>query len=286
MVTTNIRLAQNNPQDAQSFCNLFNRTYNRKIDTEYYKWQFFSNTTPSILAIIEINNEIVGTYGFQTKIINPNNITSCWAIDIIIDKPFRGMGLFNNLFNFAKEQSIRLYKPDVLFIMANERASLIHTNKLNWTLINECPILTQQIECSPTTITTINKSLPNTFPYKKDVNSISHNIQYITWRFIDNPWYKYDILADKEGYVVTKIFQDEGDIVEIRAIDSEKYFRLGINNLLENGISKINSFYNTTNSISTQYKKYFCGEIVSNTKDTSLLMADKWFIQMSDSEMF
>jgi hypothetical protein len=315
------RQADNNIEDCNLFCDLFNSHYSRRVDELYYKWQYFETPFPSNLFLaITRTGELAGCYGYQIKdTCFKQNIA--WAIDIIIDYPFQQKGLFRHLAGFAANK-VNVFKPIALCVMANLRANFAHVKGLHWRQIS---IFENYIRVTSDLSLLEHKSfqfipaqkIKNEF-WNKEIIRKSPSIicnkrsnDYLKWRFLDSPWYKYEYFyvvrnAKEFGYIILKIFRDPqsrisfGDIVDMMWIEDDPiaidqmvkfaityFYRKGIHHatIWLQGNSILEDVGVKLGFSETDQKRYFSCKVINNCYEW-LKDHRRWFITMADSEIY
>jgi GNAT superfamily N-acetyltransferase len=272
------RVARNDPQDSQLFCSLSNSLYSRKVDNDYYRWQFFGPPHPCILSFaIDENGDLAGCYGFHLPYFGKMRETIGMALDIMIAPRFQGKGVFRRLYNFAFEQ-IQSYNPVAVYVTPNEHADSAHVHGLGWKRIN---ILTDQLYTIngktelPKQNIEIFELKPNITEHEeffkwlekdrlknnRGLFSILHSPAFIEWRFLKNPRYRYSLFGCKfqgkyYGYLVLKEFRDPqtterfGDIVDIYWAEDDpcrlaEMLEFATNYFNQQGINKVTTWLQT-----------------------------------------
>lgn len=194
-------------QDIPGMVSLMNSQYSRKKDDRYFIWQFFESIYPTTLIIATADNRIVGMLGLQLRILT-NLARIGQIIDMVIEKGYRGQGIFYNLIEKALEHTDPI---DALCVLPNLNGKNAIV-KLGWKNILKVDQLI--LETNIGNKISIETNEHNTY------FGFNYNDTIINWRFVNSPLYDYHILNNNSTIgIVTKIFEGEqigsriGDIV-------------------------------------------------------------------------
>jgi GNAT superfamily N-acetyltransferase len=315
------RKADSSEEDCARFCALFNSLYGRKVDSNYYRWQFFETPFPSVLSFaFDIEGGFAGCYGFQA-IPTDSGVSIARALDIMIAPEYQGKGLFRKLAAFA-ENCAREFSPVALIVIANNKAEPAHTYGLGWKLTTTFKTYTAPAIAYPghptdariipfDDWTPAQEVLNFRSKRKKPLTSITRNADYLNWRFTRCPWYSYEQFAYMQhdvvrGYVVTKRFTDPvmgrtfGDIVDIAWDERDddparELLRYALGHFQEQGIDRAAAWLQTNTDLDrigagagfvpTAHERYFCCKAL-DTKWTKLEENTSWYLTMADSEVY
>jgi GNAT superfamily N-acetyltransferase len=320
------RLARRDRQDCERFCNLSNSLYARKVDQDYYYWQFFDTPHPSLLSfVLGPDEKLVGCYGFHLFSLVQQRQCVALALDIMIAPPFQGKGIFRMLANFAVQQT-QSYNPVALYVMANSRAKEAHVHGLGWRQVNVftdyvCPtrlashFLPKAMEFIP-----CNSFTPKVIDVlkwlddcraKRKLFSISRNPRFLQWRFLRNPRYSYHFFLCKlrgvpYGYLVLKEFRDPltnslfGDIVDLYWAEDDwgavaDMLRFALNYFYRHDVQQA-TVWLQTNSVLDQVGRDLGFEPTERQRYLCCKVLDdkyrwledreRWFVTMADSEVY
>lgn len=315
------RLAERNTRDAERYCGLSNSLYARPINQAYYNWQLFQCPFPSLPNVAaDANDNIIGTYCLHVQETSPTKANVAWILDIMVSPLFQRRGIFRKLADFGFE-NLAEFNPAAIVVMANENAKRACVDGLGWNLIN-----TFSTYFAPPKAAHAEKPFELDFEPASDFSaagiifgrsniSLAANARtnnYQKWRFIENPRYDYEIFVAHKtggelfGYVVLKIFRDPisgqafGDIVDIfwTENDSEavaELLRFSLAYFYRQKVSSV-AVWLQTNSVldkigmdmgfsASGQNRYFCGKVLDKQYDF-LAETNRWFINMSDSEIY
>jgi GNAT superfamily N-acetyltransferase len=230
-----LRMARLDAFDTRSFCDLFNSLYSRKVDENYYRWQFFATPFPSGLAVAtSTDGKWVGCYGFHVVPSSGGCSPVAWMLDIMVAPEFQRRGVFGRLADFAAAAAAE-HKPVALCVMANAKADAVHSRLPGWKRVMEIstfvrptadvPEMSGKFECRY--VEKIDAGLLGRIGagFPEGLVSQVRSESYLRWRFAENAWYHYSMVVASEGQVdiaalVLKRFRDpksgasSGDIVD------------------------------------------------------------------------
>lgn len=304
------RLAQNTDRDAAAFCALSNSLYNRPVNEDYYRWQFFSCPFPSLLNVaVDEDDVIVGTYCLHVQ------GDFAWVLDIMVSPKFQRRGVFRQLVDFGYE-NLKSYNAKAILVMANENADRATVQGLGWTRINtfftyfaeprsfdsdfilEYRPISDFSVCSAVNPPTELISNPRTSSYQE-------------WRFLENARYEYDTFAAYHqgqpfGYVVLKIFRDTtsgrsfGDIVDLvwnKNDDAllKDMLSFSLDHFHKQNVNEAAMWLQTNtllDRVGTEsgfarsgQQRFFCGKALQQ-ESKAIEEHGNWFINMADSEVY
>jgi GNAT superfamily N-acetyltransferase len=317
----NLRLARNDAVDGRLFRDLFNSLYLRRVDEDYYRWQFFLTPFPSklVLAIAE-DGTLVGCYGFHVIPTSQEDARIAWALDIMVAPPYQGKGVFRSLAAFAAQQ-VTPYLPAALCVMANQRADRAHADGLGWSRVMTISNFVCRTSCAPSPPQDFKFHLHRDFdagavasivaPQATSCTSNLRSVKYLRWRFVKNPWYRYSLFLVSArgrpfGYLVLKTFRNPqtdsacGDIVDViwtqdheQGLSAMLCFALG--HFRDSGLSEASVWLQTNTMldqvgrnlgfVESSQKRFFCAKILDE-RCRYLEEPARWFVTMSDAEIY
>jgi GNAT superfamily N-acetyltransferase len=232
-----LRMARLDTFDTRSFCELFNSLYARKVDENYYRWQFFATPFPSGLAVATAaDGKWIGCYGFHVVPSSGGCSPVAWMLDIMVAPEFQRRGVFGRLADFAATAAAAEYKPVALCVMANAKADAAHARQPGWKRVMEistferptsdAPELSGKFECRYEERIDLGVLSKIGAGFPAGLVSQVRSESYLRWRFAENAWYRYSMIVASEGQIdtaalVLKIFRDpqsgvsSGDIVDV-----------------------------------------------------------------------
>lgn len=316
------RVAIEDEHDGLAFCGLYNSLYAKKVDLNYYTWQFFRTPCPSVLCtVIDGSDTPIGFYGLHVVSANQQGVKAAWVLDVMIRPEYQGQGLFRNLAQFAKEELTR-FQPVGIFVMANDRGAGAHIHGMDWKCINEYVSYVASTSRSPRPASGRLLIEPVTFVSKltgaershlhgSQLFAVKRDEAYTRWRYSNNPRFTYEQFkatkdGDPFGYLVLKTFKDPitsklyGDIVDLSWEDDDsealaEMLRFALHHFNRLGISHA-LIWLQSNTILDQVgvdagfrqidqKRFFCGKILDQNY-THLSDPESWFVTLSDSEIY
>ena len=304
------RLAGENVRDSECFCSLYNSTYSKKIDNQYYLWQFFLTPFPTYLFFAEISGVVVGSMGVQVKLLSPHERNVLSVIDMMVSLQCRGKGIFSGLMKTAMQFGER-FSPICAIVMANQVGKDAICGSLGWNLVTA--LETEQVILNENSIemilpsdNVIHQSYRNLSEmYPADLYHISHDTEYYQWRFLAHPFYDYTLLNNaSQAYSILKVFESPescvkyGDIIEIVGKETNSIKEVGLSSLKKfsiMGVLKITTWLQT-NTLwdeigrdlgfqSTGELRYFCVNTFGKLEG-KLLDSESWLLQPSDTEIY
>lgn len=221
-MSTPIAYKELTPRDIPRIVSLVHSIYSIKRSPGFLKWQCFENVFPSIAVGGFLENELIGMFGLQKRLLSNGAIAGqlSW---MNISPKWRGRGYFKELGNLAINHFEDL---DLICVFANSNAwqpcvssfgmKAVGTIKtMEFSLASFKERLTPS-SMVPVTGRTVFKNFENekTF-FKKDD-------KFRFWRYTQNPSHDYFAVSLKTGeYIIFKIFIDPltgksfGDLVEL-----------------------------------------------------------------------
>ncbi|MDR7857538.1 GNAT family N-acetyltransferase [Tissierella sp.] len=302
--------------DEESILHLFERSFDRKMSYDYWKWRYMDN--PNIyenLINLALEDNIVGHYAVSPVplFINAIKYNSALSMTTMIDPEYRGRGLFTNL---AKDLINCTQELDLIFGVPNENSVKGFVEKLDFKLIKEIPMLESKslsreyyFNSCCVYIEKFDERFNDLFTRCIDKYKIitTRKSEHLNWRFIDNPVNEYKTLAyidDNKvlGYVVIKNYISNaitnGDIVDILAINDmvmRELLNASFYLFKDEGVSSINTWFHDKELLKIfeefgffpngQYF-HFIVRRISDLLEEMVFDFDNWYITMSDIDLF
>lgn len=296
----NVIIKPANQSDIPQLVALMNSEYARKKTEQYFIWQFFESVYPTVLMTASVGNRIIGMFGLQKRILN-NKAVSGQAIDILIDKKWRGKGLFSILANKAIEFFDDL---DLLCVFPNQNGKVAVKNSLGWKCLAKIDNLS--LDLIGYKYNSDNK-FNHLIKSGSDLSYFVYNSEIISWRFDNHPEYNYTFINQNNGnYAFTKVFTDPlskkkiGDIVyiytdgkDITILENlinktiESFQRHGITLITTWGLPHTN-LYQVAMTIGFKIipqKRYFCVKIL-DPQFSCLNNIEYWHLVQADTEIY
>lgn len=307
-----------NKGDEKHILDVFERAFGRKLSMDYWKWRYIDNpnNNTDLINLAWDEDKLAAHYALSPIPLYLNGIKhfSALSMTTFTDPSYFRRGLFAKL---AQE----LYSNtkdtiDVVFGVPNDNSVNGFVKKLGFQLIKEIPLLETKIlnrKFMPSANCVILENFDERFDelffliinkYKIITSRIS---SYLSWRFVDNPENKYQIIAFIDGgkvlgYAVVKIYNNNGvligDIVDLIAVNDSvlrQILNFSLDFLQSKKILSANMWF-CDNEYLDVLKEFDFQEngkhfhfIVKNNSDTfndDLLEFNNWYITMSDIDIF
>lgn len=210
--------------EGDQFISLMNKTYTRKKAVEYFKWQFFDSPLKSVLMGAFLNYRLIGCFGLQCRKLN-NGLIGGQAIDLIIDKEFRGRGIFPIL----GKKALHLFKKDLNFgfVLPNIAGRKACEKALRWeNIVTTKTMMLMEFRSRDNNNRVRITENWNDFAFEGNRKGPTEFLYFLRgknelkWRFGENPEYKYSVVKMDDSFAIVKVFVDPitkkyfGDIVD------------------------------------------------------------------------
>ncbi|WP_271810116.1 GNAT family N-acetyltransferase [Clostridium beijerinckii] len=303
-------------QRIQEFQELFMYCFNKDVSKEFLIWRYIKNPLDDLLINVALdNNKIVANYSVSpyTIYIDGKLEKAALSMTTMTHPDYRGKGLFPKL---ATDLYKKMEEDNYIAVTGfpNNNSHSIFVEKLNWNNIYEIP--TMKLDLSkinksniPISISVVNDS-NFSFNYSKLINNKKNKIKvykdlnYLKWRFKDNPANKYaNYVILENNYVVSSIItksfnNNETDIVEVNSLDdfySKKLLEYIIDIDKGNGKKYINMWCHLNSNthgmaekigfVNTEPISYFGVRCIKGNIN-GLRNYNNWDIQMGDSDVY
>ena len=117
--------------DIEQLVNLMNSQYARKKNQDYFVWQYFQSYYPTTLMCAVNNDKVIAMLGMQQRILI-NGAKIAQLIDILVDKEWRGRGIFKQL---AQKAIQDFNEVDLLCSFCNQNGKLACEKQMNFTTL-------------------------------------------------------------------------------------------------------------------------------------------------------
>jgi GNAT superfamily N-acetyltransferase len=320
------RRARNEEADARAFCRMSNSLYARKVNSRYYRWQFFETPFPTLLAFATTNDgELAGCYGIQLRNSTLGHHSLGMALDIMVAPAYQGKGLFRPLANYARQQ-VETPGPALLYVMANQRAHRAHVHGLGWTSVQ---VLNDYVRSTAGSSTLLRGHLVTSEVrqfnfadrrFLEDLESkvgaafsirVSRSVPDLQWRLFENPRYAYKVLrctvaSRLVGFLALKTFRNpesgavSGDIVDVLWQDDdpellEQLLLAGLVEFESQGIAEATSWFYTNTILDAAghalgfrqiHRPRYFSSSILNPENTWQTEANHWRISMLDTDIY
>lgn len=255
----------------ESFNELFNLTFKRKIHPDYLRWRYLDNPVDDLLVAVAIdNNKIVANYSASpcNLIFDGTLYKTALSMTTMTHPDYNGRGLFTDLAELLYcEMEKRGYS--LIWGFPNNNSHGIFQSKLAWEDIYEIPNFTINLQMVKPTLIESDYlfEFDNTFEkivvYPNSKIQVEKNVDYYKWRYLSNPVNKYVNygLIYKDKYRANAIYKNYGDSIDLVELtgdsDEMKLILLKklIQNLKEQGNNHMNCWLNVNSGLYTSFEK-------------------------------
>ena len=304
-------------KNIQLLAELFERSFNRKISTEFLRWRYLHNPISDILACVSFDSKrLVANYSASPCILNIFGKLTKTGISMttMTDPDYTGKGLFTQL-------AVELYQlmPEkdynMIWGFPNRNSHLNFINRLKWVDIYEIPTMHLNLENLVKRIDVSNKEVvtDNSFELdystacagKGEMISIEKSQQYLQWRYCHNPVNNYVNFVLSQGRFITsfcviKVYGRQLDIVDFQAVDKDQGMVLlltAINYAMKLKLNSINCwaprhhfFHSLCERLGFYNKEPITYFGARQLKDVGGLKQfsefSNWYLQMGDSDVY
>jgi GNAT superfamily N-acetyltransferase len=283
--------------DGVHFVALFNSYYKRKTSDAYFQWQFFDTPYEAKLFTAFHDGKLVGYLGIKLYPLS-GNIRAGFAVDLLIDEPYRKRGigylLGAEIMDFCKAKGIA-----VMAALPNAYGNAAFKS-LGWKSIAKIDTLVND-DLSSVSLTDKENVLVN----DDSLTRFTKDHQYRNWRYNNHPAYKYQtITLNEHNYAITKLFTDPvngnvlGDIVEISCNDGQnqqvllskildQMKTLNVRTLTTWALphTPLYSFLAGQGFKIMPQERYFCIKLIDNSLE-KLLHISNWDLEQCDAEIY
>ena len=309
------------PRDETAILELFNTSFGKKMNIDFWQWRFKDNPTGQMMVELAWDDEIlVAHYAISPVILSVNGKDHFTALSMttMTHPNYRGRRLFPILSTRLYER-LRLCDYSIVWGFPNYRSHPTFINRLAWDDIYEIPMFTLNVEYLSELIK-ISRCIVelSIFDEKFDIlwekvkcdNEIwvKRDQKYLNWRYILNPTHKYTILAyiDNDellGYAVYKKYYSDIDIVDFVSVQGAIIGEELINSifnmaLLQGDIKRINMWFNLHHPLHGYLERmcfqnnvpvtYLGSKKLDDSKHYSVDFKNysNWYLQMGDSDVY
>lgn len=293
-----MKIRQAVEEDIPALTELMNLNYLRKKRPDYFYWQYFDSVYDSELMIAVDDDFVKGMFGMQYKKLNEGTAIG-QLTDLLVEKNYRGKGLFTQLGNriFEKRKDIEIF-----CVFPNRQGRDAVVKAFGWSeigRINNMILLKNEYKPDGAQIFKLHSARLIKF-YSDDVIR--------KWRFDKNPEYDYHLIeAGNRDYCYVKKFVDPvsgilyGDIVEvISGYDNSENLITLFKRAVEYLFNKLHCtsittwalehypYFRTLKEIGFRplnAERYFCiGQ--STAAGSGINNIESWYLNQSDTEIY
>ncbi len=295
------RLAQE--KDIPQMVEIMNAEYRRKKNPEYFKWQYFNSSYPTVLYCAFEGKRLIGMFGLQKRRLN-NGAKVGQAIDLLVVPEWRGKGVF---FELGKHAIGHFKDLDLLCVFPNFKGKRACEKTLNWKTISRINSLILERQAFKKLSLIEIKKLGLELVKDKCLVQFEYNEEINRWRFNNNPEYDYYKIDSGRGvYVIMKLFRDPaekklyGDIVNFKwdFRNWKKFFESlfdSIDFLFEKGAEMVTTwslphtemykFFTNIGFKEVEQERYFCLNVLKRRYEF-LYDIKRWNFVQSDAEIY
>lgn len=224
--------------DEVEILKLFQLSFGKSMSEQYWKWRFTKSPIQKTMIKLMWHNDILaGHYAVSPLRLNINGdrVLTALSMTTMTHPDYAGKGIFTDLAEALYKDENKKSGLKAVWGFPNNNSHYGFIKNLSWIDIEQIPTLSINIDKIKKSEFSIIKTID--FFNKKHIdtyNEITHDyrvkiektVEYLAWRYTQNPSYKYEIfeLADEyhSYFAVTKIFKSftikdafEIDILEL-----------------------------------------------------------------------
>ncbi len=245
-----INYRETREEDFEKLSKLFKEIFGKETTKDYFKWKYKNGY--SVIAILK--DEIVGHYGGiffdfiyrnkKFKIVQATDLMTHPKVRHLFGKKSVILNLANLFFDYCSKEKI-----DFAYGFPGEKSRLLGEKFLNY--IPLCKVHFYLFELKKENIIfPIEKFEFINYEIKEIVNrnkkeGIKKDLNYLQWRYIENPAGSYYISCYENSLFIIKIIENKAILMDSFYIDEKKAKKLfkGIQTSLKNfGIDYLNTF--------------------------------------------
>lgn len=295
---------------------LFQASYGRPIQAGYLDWRYIQNVPHQLLFSVEMNGaETVASYSaFPVELVcDGHRMKTMTSMTTMTHPQWQGRGLFPKLAGELYQQAESL-KIAGVWGFPNANSHPIFNKKLGWSDIYEIPTLRLDLAHADL------DRLPNPGPVVERDDDFSlgypaspcdgliridRSQAYLVWRYARHPVNRYqNLVLARDGkvssFLVTKIFQDGMDLVDIGCSDPSDGMRLlthAVQQAAAQGLKRLSCWCPPHHSMHSVLERlgfvngepvtYFGGkELMTGVMPDFWLDYRRWYVQMGDSDVY
>jgi hypothetical protein len=322
--TVPIRRGVGTPADAARFVELFNSTYARKQDPPYYFWRFWSNRVESVAFFVESQQTLRGCCGLTVvEMSGQSSFVAGFVVDLMVEARSRRTGLVFSRLKLEVEGEAARRGAKLVFLLPNARGEAamlldrqyVELFQIETSIRETCrnpgslkhAVEIHEVDGFGPWVDGLNEDFQRSHP---SLAFVKRTQSYLNWRFVANPTYTYKMFqatyrGNPFAYLVLKKFTDPsgatfGDIVDLiwreddpEALSELLWFALAY--FHAQGVSRATMWLRTNTildgvgrevgfSQTDQRRPVLCK--ILDEQYAWLRDAERWFLTMSDSELY
>ncbi len=214
------------------WCDLYKKTFTANINFDIARHWYYSDRFNGVISIAEDAGKIYSCLGAVTFSLHMcgKHEKAAMLINAMTDNECPAPNAFytvtDNLLRYIEQQGCKL-----VIVFPNPLINPLYTSMFDFKVVNEIPTMVFNIDSSEkiksigsseyeiihgkdiVDLTILLNRLQN-FETEKSIY-IDKGVDYIKWRYFDNPSSNYNLLIfDNVGWVIYKYYQDEMNVVE------------------------------------------------------------------------
>lgn len=308
--------------DEIAILELFELSFGRKLSFDFWKWRFLSNPEKKIMIkLMWDKDELVGHYAVSpvTLSVGQEKILSALSMTTMTHPGYSGRGIFTDLAEALYEQESKVSNLKAVWGFPNTNSHYGFIKNLKWKNLEQIPTFT--LDCAKlksidfSSIKVVGEFcnehvVSQIKSYSSDSIKVNKSLEYLNWRYLQNPVNKYDLFEFTSGtekyFAVTKVFSSfidknryEVDLLELSfPADHDLLLQL-LNAIKEyyssHNIWRINLWLSLHDDKHILLEKIgfvntlpitYSGIRVLDQKLKSLETADNWSYSMGDSDVY
>lgn len=182
-------------KDKEEFLKLFNKVFETNMNLDWFNWKYIDNIYGNSYMVFAYDKEkLIGIRSFWRNDIEGKNFQPC---DTLVDKDYRGMGIFSKMSKIALEEL-----GDYPIYNFPNQNSLPGSLKLGWKLKNHYYV----------------KKVLSNSDLEDNTDFIDND--YLRWRFINHPLNSY-YYTERGGHIYLLVKRKANFYYVLGRIDSE-----------------------------------------------------------------
>lgn len=223
------------PSDKSSIYNLFEESFGKPINEEFWRWRYIDNPFKKrpLIDLMWDGDVLAGHYALWPLEMsyNGNVVEAAMSMTTMTKPSYSGLGIFTTLARKSYERAKDEHGIELIWGFPNKNSHYGFITKLNWKDIAIIPTLTVKMDLLTKKMNYDNFYMAEKFTLE-DANSVQVNNpinvlhvnkseDYLNWRYVMHPTNKYFILKSPEihGFIVFKIYKKQDIATECADID-------------------------------------------------------------------
>ncbi|MBN8696426.1 MAG: GNAT family N-acetyltransferase [Bacteroidetes bacterium] len=308
--------------DEVAILELFQLSFGRQLSLDFWKWRFLSNPVKKLMIkLMWDKDKLVGHYAVSpvTLSIGQENILSALSMTTMTHPEYAGRGIFKDLAEALYNQEANTSNLKAVWGFPNANSHYGFIKNLKWKNLEQIPTFT--LDCAKlksidfSSIKVVGEFgnehvVSQIKSYSSDSIKVNKSLEYLNWRYLQNPVNKYDIfevtLGSETYFAVAKVFSSfidknkyEVDLLEL-SFPADHDLLLQLLNAIKvyyasNNICRINLWLSLHDDKHILLEKIgfanmlpitYSGIRILDDKLESLATAANWSYSMGDSDVY